>query len=49
VQKRANERLCELEYPAVDAIARMLEPPSPKDLYAAALRAGTVLNAAKVG
>jgi hypothetical protein len=24
-----------------------LEPPTPKDLYAAALRAGTVLNAAK--
>jgi hypothetical protein len=25
----------------------MLEPPSPKNLYAAALRGGTVLNAAK--
>jgi hypothetical protein len=47
VQKKANERLRELEYPAVEAIARMLEPPSPKNLYAAALRGGTVLNAAK--
>jgi hypothetical protein len=45
--QEANERLRELEYPAVEAIARMLEPPSPKNLYAAALRGGTVLNAAK--
>jgi hypothetical protein len=27
--KKANERLGELEYPAVEAIARMLEPPDP--------------------
>jgi hypothetical protein len=47
VQKRVNERLRELEYPAIDALARMLEPPSPNNLYVAALRAGTVLNAAK--
>jgi hypothetical protein len=48
VQKKANQRLRELEYPAVEAIARMLEPPSPKNAHAAALRAGTVLNAAKI-
>jgi hypothetical protein len=47
IQKRANERLRELEYLAIEALARKLEPPSPNNLYLAALRAGTVLNAAK--
>ena len=40
--------LCSLESPAVEAIARILEPPSPKNSHAAALRAGTVLSAAKI-
>jgi hypothetical protein len=48
VQKKASERLRELEHPAIDALARKLEPPSPSNLYVAALRAGTVLNAAKI-
>jgi hypothetical protein len=48
VQKKANERLRELEYPAVEALARILEPPSPKNPHAGGLRAGTILNAAKI-
>jgi hypothetical protein len=47
VQRKATDRLRELEYPAVEAIARMLEPPSAKNPHAAALRASTVLGAAK--
>jgi hypothetical protein len=48
VQKKAKARLRELEYPAVEAIARILEPPGPKNPHAAALRVSTVLNAAKI-
>jgi hypothetical protein len=43
VQKKANERLRELEHPVIDALARILEPPNPKDPHAAALRIGSAV------
>jgi hypothetical protein len=45
LKKKAHERSRDLERPAIDAITRMLEPSSRKNLYAAALGAGTVLRA----
>jgi hypothetical protein len=47
-RRRPNERLRELEYPAVEAIGRILEPPSRKNRDAAVWPAGTILNASKI-